>query len=131
MTPRTDSLPQVRVLLADDSGVMLHAVSRLLNVTPEVALVAAAKDFEEAVRLADELRPQVLILDLRMAQKVNADALRFKAQQLGLRMLAITATSTEDEESVALAEAIGADKLLDKMKLDEELIPTILKLAGR
>jgi chemotaxis response regulator CheB len=131
MTKVNEVNPQVRVLLADDSGIMLRAISRLLDVTPEVALVGVAGDFEEAVRLADELQPQIVILDLRMAQKANADALRLKAQQRGLRLLAITAASVEDDESIALATAIGADKLLDKMRLDAELIPAILELGAR
>lgn len=120
---------QIRVLLADDSGVMLRAVSRLLNEYPQVALVGAAKGFEEAVRLADEHQPHVVVLDLHMAQRAHADPLRLKAQR-GLRLLAITATSVNDAESMALASAIGADKLLDKMELDEKLVPTILALAS-
>ena len=120
----------IRVLLADDSGVMLRAVSRLLNAHPDVSLVGAAGDFEEVVRLADELQPQIIVLDLRMAQKANADALRLKAQQSGLLMLAITASDILGDESVDLAATIGADRLLDKMDLDERLIPTIMELAG-
>ena len=122
--------PQIRVLLADDSGVMLRAVSRLLNAHPQVSLVGAAGNFEEIVRLADELQPQVIVLDLRMAQKAHGDALRLKAQQNGLLILAITASDVLGEESVDLAAAIGADRLLDKMDLDERLIPTIIELAG-
>jgi chemotaxis response regulator CheB len=122
--------PQIRVLLADDSGVMLRAVSRLLNAHPQVSLVGAAENFEEVVRLADELHPQIIILDLRMAQKAHGDALRLKAQQHGLLMLAITASDILTEESVDLAASIGADRLLDKMDLDERLIPTILELAA-
>ena len=131
MTEANEIHTQIRVLLADDSGVMLRAISRLLDVTPEVALVGVVGNFEEAVRLADELQPQIVILDLRMAQKANADALRLKAQQRGLRLLAITAANVNDDESIALASAIGADKLLDKMRLDEELIPAIQELAAK
>jgi chemotaxis response regulator CheB len=126
----TDPVQQVKVLLADDSGVMLRAVARLLEGASQVALVGAARDFEEAIRLAEEHQPHVLVLDLRMAQKAHADALRFKAQQLGLRLLAITAANVNDQESIAMAAAIGADKLLDKMELDEKLVPTILALAN-
>jgi hypothetical protein len=43
---------------------------------------------------------------------------------------AITAMSVNDAESVALAKAIGADKLLGKMELDKKLLPTILALAN-
>lgn len=114
-----------------NSGIVLRAITRLLDVTPEVALVGVVGDFEEAVRLADELQPQIVILDLRMAQKANADALRLKAQQRGLRLLAITAANVNDDESIALANDIGADKLLDKMRLDEELIPAFLELGTK
>jgi chemotaxis response regulator CheB len=109
---------------------MLRVVSRLLNAHPEVSLVGAAANFEEVVQLAEELQPQVIILDLRMAQKVDGDALRLKAQQKGLLILAITASDVLGDESVDLAAAIGADRLLDKMDLDERLIPTIMELAG-
>jgi chemotaxis response regulator CheB len=112
------NMRQVRVLLADDSGMLLRAMFRLLRATPQVALVGAVGDFEEAVRLVDQHQPQVVVLDLHMAQKAHADALRLKARQRGLRLLAITAASESDDESVALANAIGADKLLDKMELD-------------
>jgi DNA-binding NarL/FixJ family response regulator len=131
VTPTPGPSVQIRVLLADDSGVMLDAVSRLLTVAPEVELVGAAGNFEEVVRLADALQPQIVILDLRMAQKANADALRLKSQQIGLRLLAITASNIADDESIALASAIGADKLLDKMNLTNELVPAILELAAK
>ena len=131
MTKTSKVTPQVRVLLADDSGVMLDAVSRLLDGSPEVELVGAAGNFEEVVRLADALQPQIVILDLRMAQKANADALRLKAQQQGLRLLAITVANIEDDESIALATAIGADRLLDKMNLTNDLVPAILELAAK
>jgi DNA-binding NarL/FixJ family response regulator len=123
-------MPQVKVLLADDSGIILGAMFRLLRATPQVALVGAVGDFEEAVRLVDQHQPQVVVLDLHMAQKAHADAIRLKARQRGLRLLAITAASVNDGESIVLANAIGADKLLDKMDLDEKLMPTILALAN-
>jgi DNA-binding NarL/FixJ family response regulator len=121
---------QVKVLLADDSGIILRAMFRLLRATPQLALVGAVEDFEEAVRLVDQHQPQVVVLDLHMARKAHADALRLKARQRGLRLLAITAASVNDDESIALADAIGADKLLDRMELDEKLVPTILALAS-
>jgi chemotaxis response regulator CheB len=125
-----DKTPQIRVLLADDSGVIIRAVSRLLNETPEVALVGAVQNFAEVVRLADELQPQVVVLDLRMAQKANGDAQRLKAQQRELRVVAITASDASDDEAMKLAASIGADRMLDKMYLAEKLIPTILELAS-
>jgi DNA-binding NarL/FixJ family response regulator len=125
----TGSQP-VKVLLADDSEFMLRAVARLLRTTSQVALIGAAVDFAEAVRLAHEHKPHVVILDLHMALQAKADVLRLKAESGGSRLLAITAANVKDEGSLALANAIGADRLLDKMSLEEELIPAILELAS-
>jgi chemotaxis response regulator CheB len=122
---------QIRVLLADDSRVMLRAVTRLLTDCPEVKLVGAAADFEEIVKLASELKPDVIVLDLRMAEKARSDALRLKAKQAAIRVLAITAAAVDDKETRALARRIEAHKLLDKMRLSEQLIPAILQLAQR
>jgi chemotaxis response regulator CheB len=58
---------QVKVLLADDSGIILRAMFGLSHSTPQVALVGTAGDFEEAVRLEDQHQPQVVVLDLHMA----------------------------------------------------------------
>jgi DNA-binding NarL/FixJ family response regulator len=120
------STPQVRVLLADDSAIMLRAISNLLASQPEIELVGAVADISEAVRLAGESKPHVVVVDLHLAESAKAEALRLKEER---RLLAITAASL-DEATLALAADIGADKLLDKMELDEKLIPTILELAN-
>jgi CheY-like chemotaxis protein len=119
---------KIRVLLADDSNVMLDAIARLLGDSPEVDLVAVTTDFGEAVRFTSELQPDVVVIDLRMAQKARAEARRLRELNATLRILAVTA-ATLDEEMTDLAAKLEADKLLDKMRLYEELVPTILELA--
>jgi chemotaxis response regulator CheB len=131
MTNLDSSGKPVKVLLADDSGVMLRAVTRLLSDCPQVQLVGAAEDFEKIVHLASELKPEVIVLDLRMAEKARTDVLRLKTQQATLQVLAITASAVDDNETRALARRIGADKLLDKMQLSDKLIPAIFQLADR
>jgi chemotaxis response regulator CheB len=128
MTDANQPRTQVRVLIADDSGVMLRAISRLLAEHPEIELIGEARNFEEIMRLAGELQPDVIVLDLGMARRARADALRLKARQASLLVLAISAANI-DEETQALAADIGADKLLDKMQLYTSLVPTILELA--
>lgn len=125
----TASAP-VRVLLADDSEFMLRAVARLLRTTPQIALVGTAADFAEAVRLAQEHQPHVVVLDLHMALQANQNVLSLKWEGGSPRILGITAANVKDQGSLALAKSIGAGRLLDKMSLDEELIPAILELAS-
>jgi DNA-binding NarL/FixJ family response regulator len=122
---------QVKVLLADDSDFVLRAVARLLRTTSQVALIGTAADFAEAIRLADEHKPHVIVLDLHMALLAKEQALSLKAEDGRPRVLGITAANVKDQWSLSLAKSIGADKLLDKMSLEEELIPAILELASK
>jgi DNA-binding NarL/FixJ family response regulator len=113
----------VKVLLADDAEVMRNAIRRLLSESTDISLVGDAATFSEAVRKANELLPDEIVLDLRMA---DGEKLRLPA---GTKLLAISFAN--DDEAKALADSIGAAKFLDKMNLSEELIPAILKVARK
>ena len=56
----------IKVLLADDSDVMRRAIVKLLNEEPSTELVGEAKGFAETIQLANELKPDVLVMDLHM-----------------------------------------------------------------
>jgi DNA-binding NarL/FixJ family response regulator len=122
----------VRVLLADDSELMLKAIGRLLTNCPEVELIGQTSKFEAILALAEFLKPDVIVIDLGMLDRANGDAASAEIQRLNAldsRLLAISA-ATVDDKAKAFASNMGAEKLLDKMELDEKLIPTILELAA-
>jgi DNA-binding NarL/FixJ family response regulator len=118
----------IRVLLADDTEFMRRAISRLLETRPELEVVGEADDFAQTIQLANDLKPQVIVMDLHMP-----DEARFTPQEVesllnhGSQLLAISIWNNEDAK--ALAESFGAVKLLDKMSLSKELIPAILQVA--
>ena len=56
----------IRVLICDDSAFMRHALGRLLAEVPAIEVVGAASNGEEGLRLAAELRPDVITLDVEM-----------------------------------------------------------------
>ncbi len=66
----------IRVLLADDHGLVREGLSRLLGSVPDIEVVATAVDGNEAVRLADEHRPDVILMDLRMPGIDGSEATR-------------------------------------------------------
>jgi hypothetical protein len=72
------------------------------------------------------LKPDIVLLDLNLAERgMTAHAL--KACLCGAKSLAITFAADEDSE--ALAGRIGADTLVDKINLNEQLVPALLKLS--
>ena len=118
----------ISVLLADDSEEFPEAVRRLLESEPEISLVGAAGDFSEAVLFAALLRPDVVLLDLRMKDSQGLDAVGASPQIVSTGSTIIAISFSVDDDAKALAKQIGAVMLLDKMSLYTELIPTILGL---
>ena len=110
----------VRVFLAEDSEPVRKAIRTLLSERKDITVVGEAATVSEAIHQAAELLPDVIIFDLHM---VDGEGWRLHT---GSKLLAISFAN--DDEAKALAESIGADKLLDKMELYETLIPAILEL---
>ena len=112
------------MLVADDSPTVRQAICRVLERDSDIQVIGQAVDFSSAVRLANELNPQVLVLDLRMPDIHKFDSMSFRSQlPSGCRLIAISIW--DDEETKRLAEQLGADSFLEKMELGTELIPAI------
>jgi DNA-binding NarL/FixJ family response regulator len=116
-----------RVLLADDSELVRRAIRRFLSDQPAIELIGEALNFSQAVALINELHPDVVVLDLHMADSRSISAANFVAQieAVNPRIIAISVWS--DEESAALAKSFGACTLLDKINLGTQLLPAILE----
>jgi DNA-binding NarL/FixJ family response regulator len=102
---------------------------RHLESHSEIAVVGEANDFSEAVRLAEQLRPDIVLLDLRMRDSHVLDALAAGQKLISTGSTILAISFSADDDAKALAKQIGAAKLLDKMSLYTELIPTILGLT--
>jgi DNA-binding NarL/FixJ family response regulator len=116
----------IRVLLADNSTVVRHAIRGLLENT-DIALIAEADDFHEAIQLANKLKPQVVVIDLYM-KGVDLPDIKHHLNGCGAPVVAISFAI--DDEAKTLADNLGAVTLLDKAKLVDELIPTIKTFAS-
>jgi DNA-binding NarL/FixJ family response regulator len=93
---------------------------------PEVEIVGQSADFKETLDLTAELRPDVLLMDLRMAERVNGQTKKLKEGSSSLRIVVMSA-SDDDENVQQITRRIAADKFVDKMYLYEKLIPAILQ----
>ena len=123
------TLLSIQVLLADDAEIMRKMIRNLLKEDPEIRLVGEAGNFAEAVRLAHQLKPQIIVMDVHMADESNVTPQDVRSQ-LGASNARVLAISIwNDEDTKALANSFGAIKLLNKMKLATELIPAIKQCA--
>jgi DNA-binding NarL/FixJ family response regulator len=125
----TRGIMVTRVLLADDSDIVRKSIIRLLETEPTIEIVAVAINFEQTIQMTDHLKPQIVVMDLHMPDETRfkPSDVRIHLQTCRSKLLAISVWSNED--AFALAECMGAVKLLDKTNLASELIPAIKKLA--
>ena len=114
------------VLLADDSEVIRKAVTRLLEMEPAIKVLGVAASFAEVIEMATKLKPDVVLLDLHMPDDHAFDSAFVKSQLSGARVLGMSFSGGEDDETRALGERFGAVTVLDKAQLSTELIPAIL-----
>jgi DNA-binding NarL/FixJ family response regulator len=103
----------IRVLLADDQRVVREGLGTLLGLLDGIELVGTAADGEEAVALALERDPDVVLMDLRMPRCDGISAIR-RLSERGERPRAIALTTFADDASVLGALRAGARGYLTK-----------------
>jgi two-component system response regulator NreC len=119
----------LRVLLADDHGIVRRGLKSLLETEPGVAVVAEASDGLEALRLCDEHHPDLLILDIGMP-KLNGLEVAARAQKGERPPRVIILSMHADESYIIRALAAGARAYLLKDATDEDLLPAVRSVAA-
>ena len=113
------------ILIADDHPIFRKGLRALLGGQPTLRLVGEAASGPEAVRLAAELRPDVILMDLQMPGGDGLTAIRrIVAAHPGSRILVVT--MFEDDDSVFAALRAGARGYVLKDTEDEEMARAIL-----
>lgn len=119
----------VRVLLADDQRLVRESLTTMLGLLDGIELVGAAGDGEEAVRLALELCPQVVLMDLRMP-RLDGIAATAQLRERMPQVDVIALTTFDDDENVLGALRAGAHGYLTKDASSEDIRAAILGVAG-
>jgi DNA-binding NarL/FixJ family response regulator len=119
----------IRVLLVDDHPVFRHGLRALLEALPDVEVVGEGNDGADAVRLAEEHRPDVVVMDLQMPGVDGVTATREivgRHRDIGVLVL----TMFEDDESVFAAMRAGARGYLVKGADSPDVWRAIAAVAG-
>jgi DNA-binding NarL/FixJ family response regulator len=119
----------IRVLLADDQRVVREGLGTLLGLLDGIELVGTAADGEEAIALAVELDPDVVLMDLRMPRVDGIEAIRRLAER-GERPRTIALTTYADDASVLGALRAGARGYLTKDAGADEIRAALEAVAG-
>ena len=119
---------QTRVLLVDDHEIMRDGLREVLQREGDFDVVGQAGDGAAAVRIAQQLRPDVVIMDVMMPLKNGIDACREITEMLpDTRVLILTASAEDD--AVMEAVAAGATGYLQKYSGKDKLLTTVRDVA--
>ena len=119
----------MRVLLADDHGIVRRGLRSLLESEPGLTVAAEAADGHEALRLCEEHKPDVLIVDIGMP-KLNGIDVAARAQKFDRPPKTIILSMHSDESYIIRALAAGARAYLLKDATDEDLLPAVRTVAA-
>jgi DNA-binding NarL/FixJ family response regulator len=126
VAPQQDT---VRILIADDHRLFAESLARSLELDPRIEVIGLARNGAEAVRLAHELVPNVVLMDLRMPFVDGVEATRqIHAADPSVTVLVLT--GSESPEEIAEARAAGASGYLTKDRSTDELRETLFGLAS-
>jgi DNA-binding NarL/FixJ family response regulator len=123
------SNPRIRVLAADDQRVVREGLAMLLELLPDVEVVGTAADGEEALALADELRPDVILMDLRMPRMDGVEATsRLRTSHPEIKVVVLTTYA--DDRSVIDALRAGALGYLTKDAGGDEIRQALQRVTN-
>jgi DNA-binding NarL/FixJ family response regulator len=108
------------VVLADDQRVVREGLATLLSLLPGIEVIGTASDGEEAIALVERLRPDVVLMDLRMPRCDGVEATR-RLREQGSSTHVVVLTTYADDRSVVDALRAGARGFLTKDAGAEEI----------
>lgn len=120
---------KISIIIADDHPLLRQALKSVLEKQPDFKIIAEATDGEEAVKLATELVPDVIVMDISMPKLDGLDATRqIKEKCPNIAVLVLTVYD-DSEHVLAILEA-GASGYLTKSVFGEEVICAVRGVAA-
>jgi len=125
----SDTNGKIRILVAEDHLVARVGVTTIVNMQPDMEVIAEASNGQQAVELFRSYRPDVALLDLRMPVMGGVQAAQMiRAEFPNARMVALTTYG--GDEDIRRALAAGVQAYLTKDVLHDELLKAIRAVFG-
>jgi len=117
----------VRILLADDHPIFRDGLRKLLTSDDNLTIVGEASNGQECIQMLSKLKPDILLLDLRMPDKDGLAVLEeINFETVPTRVIVLTAT--EDDRDVIRAMRLGARGVVLKQSATDLLVKSIHKV---
>ena len=120
---------KIRILLADDHAVVRQGFKLILNQEPDLEVVGEASDGAETVKLALQLRPQIVIMDIGMPRMNGVEATR-RIIESGVESKVLILSMHKDAVYVRETLRAGAKGYLLKESIDHDLLRAIRAVAN-
>jgi DNA-binding NarL/FixJ family response regulator len=117
-------MSEIRILIAEDQQLVRRAFSAMLSIEPDIKVVAQAADGAEAIQLARQWRPDIVLMDLQMPRVGGIGAMKRILEDVpDARIIVLTTFDTD--ELVFEAISAGAHAYLLKDSNEAEILETI------
>jgi two-component system, NarL family, nitrate/nitrite response regulator NarL len=124
----TKAKPAIRILVADDHAIFRDGLRKLLEVADDIQIIGEASNGVECTKMLAKLKPDILLLDLRMPEKDGLGVLEeVNFDTLPTRVIVLTAA--EDDRDVVRAMRLGARGVVLKQSASDLLVKAIHKVA--
>lgn len=119
-----------RLLIAEDHAILREGLKALLMSTPDLEVIGEAEDGKQAIELARDLAPDVVLMDLSMPNMNGTEAIRaIKRRQPETKIIALTVHKSEEHVRATLD--AGADGYVLKDDSHQDLVKAILSVCNK
>lgn len=134
--PQTEStnkvmvwVPKTRVVLVDDHDVVRKGIRNLLRKASDIVVIGEASNGNEAIRLVNQLHPDVLLLDIEMPGMSGVDVLR-RLGEAGVEVNILVLSAYDDQEYILEMLGNGASGYLLKEETPEYILDAVRGVAN-
>jgi len=125
----TKSKQAIRILVADDHAIFRDGLRKLLEGAEDVQIIGEASNGVECTKMLAKLKPDILLLDLRMPEKDGLGVLEEVNFDTNQSTRVIVLTAAEDDRDVVRAMRLGARGVVLKQSASDLLLKSIRKVA--